>query len=145
MKKLFFLLAAIFFTGVLTSNAQCCANKASGPCNQVSTCPSAQKEQSAVQVYYFHFTSRCATCKAVEAEAQQDVKELFGDKVSFAAYNLDTKEGEQKGKELGVNSQTLLVVKGAKKINLTNEGFMYARTNPEKFKKIIEEKIQPLL
>ncbi|MCD6566704.1 MAG: hypothetical protein J7K53_12265 [Bacteroidales bacterium] len=105
-----------------------------------------QKENKAkVDVYYFHLNTRCATCKAVESEARQDIKELFGNNVSFAAYNLDETAGEAKGKELDVNSQTLLVVKGDKKINLTNEGFMYARTDPDKFKKIIEEKIKPLL
>lgn len=105
-----------------------------------------QKEDKAiVEVYYFHLNNRCATCKAVESEARQDINELFGKDVSFAAYNLDEKEGEAKGKELGVNSQTLLVVKGDNKIDLTNEGFMYARTNPDKFKEIIEEKIKPLL
>lgn len=98
-----------------------------------------------VEVYYFHFTARCATCRAVESESQLDVKELFGDDVGFAAYNLDEKAGEAKGKELGVNSQTLLIVKGDKRINLTNQGFMYARTNPSKLKEIIKEKIQPLL
>lgn len=105
-----------------------------------------QKEKEAkVGVYYFHTNTRCVTCRTVESEAKADVKELFGNDVSFAAYNLDEPNGEAKGKELGVNSQSLIVVKGDKKINLTNEGFMYARTNPEKFKEIIEKKIKPLL
>lgn len=105
-----------------------------------------QKEKEAkVEVYYFHTNTRCVTCRTVESEAKADVKELFGDDVSFAAYNLDEAKGEAKGKELGVNSQSLIVVKDDKKINLTNEGFMYARTNPEKFKEIIEKKIKPLL
>lgn len=101
--------------------------------------------KSIVDVYYFHFNTRCVTCRAVESEAQKDIKELFGKDVSFAAYNLDEPAGQAKGRELGINSQSLLVVKGDNKINLTNEGFMYARTNPEKFKKVIEEKIKPLL
>ena len=105
-----------------------------------------QNEKNAkIEMYYFHFNTRCETCRAVESEAQQDVKELFGKDVNFAAYNLDNSAGEKKGKELGVNSQILLVVKGNKRIDLTNEGFLYARTDPEKFKKIIEEKIKPLL
>lgn len=105
-----------------------------------------QKDTKAkADVYYFHFNTRCATCKAVESEAQKNVIELFGKDVSFASYNLDEPAGEAKGKELGVTSQILLVVKGDKRINLTNEGFMYARTNPEKFKEIIEEKIKSLL
>lgn len=102
-------------------------------------------DKGKVEVYYFHFNTRCATCRAIEEETKADIIQLFGSDVSFGAYNLDDKAGEVKGKELGVNSQTLLVVKGDKKLNLTNEGFMYARTNPEKFKKIIEEKIKPLL
>ncbi len=103
------------------------------------------KEKAKVEMYYFHFNTRCETCRAVESEAQQDVKELFGRDVSFAAYNLDETAGEKKGKELGVNSQVLLVIKGDKRVDLTNEGFLYARTDPEKFKKIIEEKVKPLL
>lgn len=102
-------------------------------------------QKTKVDVYYFHTNTRCATCKAIEAEAQQDVKELYGNDVSFTAYNLDEKEGEAKGKELDVNGQALLIVKGNKKINITNEGFLYARTNPEKFKAVIQEKIKPLL
>lgn len=98
-----------------------------------------------VDVYYFHLTTRCATCRAIESEAKQDVQELFGNDVTFAAYNLDDPTGEAKGKELGVNSQSLIAVKGDKKVDLTNEGFLYARTDPEKFKQVIEEKIKPLL
>ncbi len=102
-------------------------------------------DKAKVDVYYFHFNTRCATCRAVEAESKADISMLFGKDVNFAAYNLDKPAGGAKGKEVGVSSQTLLIVKGDKKINLTNEGFMYARTDPEKFKKIIEEKIKPLL
>lgn len=104
-----------------------------------------QKETPGVSVYYFHFNTRCETCRAVEDETKADISMLFGNKVSFNAYNLDKPEGDAKGKELGVNSQMLLVVKGDTKIDLTNEGFLYARTDPDKFKKVIEEKIKPLL
>jgi len=105
----------------------------------------ALEKEARVNVYYFHFNVRCATCRAVESEAQTDVKELFGNDVSFASYNLDEKAGEVKGKELGVSGQTLLIVKGNQQFNITTEGFMYARTNPKKFRQIIEEKIKPLL
>ena len=106
---------------------------------------SQNEKKAAVNVYYFHTNFRCVTCRTIESEAKQDVKELFGDKVNFIAYNLDEKEGEAKGKELGVNSQMLLIVKDKKKIDITNQGFLYARTNPNKFKEVIEEKIKPLL
>jgi hypothetical protein len=98
-----------------------------------------------VEVYYFHYTRRCATCNAVESVSKEAVSELYGEKVTFAGYNLDEEAGEVKGKELEISGQTLLIVSGETKINITNEGFMNARSNPEKLKAIIKEKIDPLL
>lgn len=101
--------------------------------------------QAKVQAYYFHNATRCVTCKTVEAEAKTDLKELYGDKVSFQALNLEDKATQEIAKKLKVSGQTLLVVKNDKQVNLTNEGFLYAVTNPEKFKTIIKEKVDPLL
>lgn len=98
-----------------------------------------------IEAYYFHFTSRCVTCKAVEAEAKKDLESLYGSKVIFKSVNLDEASSKAIADRLNVEGQTLLVVKGDKKINLTNEGFMYARNNPEKFKAVIKEKVDPLL
>jgi hypothetical protein len=98
-----------------------------------------------VEMYYFHFSRRCATCQAVEDVSQESVQELYGDQVAFLAYNLEEEEGEMKGEEIGVSGQTLLIVSGDTKIDLTNEGFMNARSNPEKLKEIIKENIDPLL
>lgn len=98
-----------------------------------------------VSVYYFHNTRRCATCKAVEAESRKAVQELYGDKVNFAAYNLDEDEGEAKGKDVGTDVQSLLIVSGEVKIDITNEGFLNARSNPDALKQIIKEKVDPLL
>lgn len=97
------------------------------------------------EVYYFHYTRRCVTCQAVETVSGESVKELFGDRVSFVGYNLDEKEGKEKARELGISGQALLIVNGDKKINITNEGFMYARSNPDKLKQIISDHITPLL
>lgn len=98
-----------------------------------------------VEVFYFHNTRRCATCKSVEEVSKEAIKELYGDDVSFRAYNLEEADGSQKAELLGVSGQTLLIKSGDTKINITNEGFMNARTNPEKLKQIIKEKIDFLL
>ena len=98
-----------------------------------------------ISAYYFHFSARCITCKTVEAEAIADLKALYGDKVKLQSINLDDKSGQELAEKIGVSGQTLLIVKGSTKINITNEGFMYARTNPEKFKSIIKEKVDPLM
>jgi hypothetical protein len=103
-----------------------------------------------VEVYYFHRTARCVTCKTVEAEARKDIEMLYADqvksgKISFTALNLEETTGKTIGDRLGVNSQTLLIVKGDQKINITNEGFLYAVSKPDKFKEIIKEKVDPLM
>ena len=98
-----------------------------------------------IEAYYFHNTTRCVTCKTVEAETKADLENLYGGQVSFKALNLEDDATKAIAEKLQVSGQTLLIVKGGQKINLTNEGFMYARTNPVKFKKIIKEKVDKLL
>ncbi len=103
-----------------------------------------------VEVYYFHRTVRCVTCKTVEAEARKNIEMLYPDqvktgKISFIALNLEETNGKTIGDRLGVNSQTLLIVKGDQKINITNEGFLYAVSKPDKFKEVIKEKVDQLM
>jgi hypothetical protein len=98
-----------------------------------------------VEAFYFHNTSRCVTCKAVEAEAKADLESLYGKQVTFTALNLEEDTTKPIAEKLKVSGQTLLLVKGDQQVNITNEGFLYARTNPAKFKKIIKEKVDKLL
>lgn len=102
-------------------------------------------DKNKVEMYYFHTSRRCATCNAVEDVSKEAVKEYFGDQVKFQAYNLDEKDGKSMAKKLRVSGQTLLVVAGKERIDLTNEGFMNAKNNPDKLKRIIKEKIDTLL
>ncbi|TAL66004.1 MAG: hypothetical protein EPN88_09170 [Bacteroidetes bacterium] len=103
-----------------------------------------------IEVYYFHMTTRCVTCRTVEAEARKNIEMLYADqvktgKISFTALNLEDATGKALGDKLGVSSQTLLIVKGDQKINITNEGFLYAVSKPDKFRDIIKEKVDPLI
>lgn len=114
-------------------------------CNAQTTPKAHQSSGTAViEAYYFHNTARCVTCKAVESEAKADLESLYGKQVNFKALNLEEDATKAIAEKLQVSGQTLLVVKGDKKVNLTNEGFMYARTNPAKFKQIIKEKVDKL-
>ena len=114
-------------------------------CNAQTPKKEAQSSTSnKIEAYYFHNSSRCVTCKTVEAEAKADLESLYGSQVIFKALNLEDDATKPIAKKLDVSGQTLLVVKGNKKVNLTNEGFMYARTNPKKFKSIIKEKVDAL-
>lgn len=105
---------------------------------------------SDVEVYYFHLNTRCVTCRTVEAEARKNVEMLYPaqvktGKISFTALNLEEAAGKAVGERLGVSGQTLLIVNGEKKINITNEGFLYAVSKPDKFRDIIKEKVDPLM
>jgi hypothetical protein len=115
-------------------------------CNAQTTKKDATKNSSdKIEAYYFHFTARCMTCRTVESQAKEDIESLYGGKVSFQAVNLDDASSKAIAEELKVYGQTLLIVKGDTKIDLTNEGFMYAVHQPEKLKKVIKEKIDGLL
>ncbi len=103
-----------------------------------------------IEAYYFHFTARCVTCRTVEERAKNSIETLYPalvreGKISFRAVNLDDAAGQALGEKLKISGQTLLIVKGDQKINITNEGFLYAVPNPEKLKSIIKEKIDGLL
>jgi len=97
-----------------------------------------------VEAYYFHFNIRCVTCRAVEAQAKTDILSLYPGEATFTAINLDDASSKPIAERLRISGQTLLIVKGDKKINLTNEGFMYATTNPAKLKSIIKQKVDAL-
>jgi hypothetical protein len=98
-----------------------------------------------VEAYYFHFNARCETCRTVEAETKADIESLYSGRISFKAINLDDASSKEIAEKLKISGQTLLIVKGNKQINLTNEGFLYAMTNPTKLKSIIKQKVDALL
>lgn len=103
-----------------------------------------------IEAYYFHFTARCVTCRTIEADTKKNLETLYPEQVrtgllTFQSLNLDEEPSRVIAKQLGVTGQTLLLVKGSQKINLTSEGFLYAVSNPDKFKQIINEKVEFLL
>ncbi len=103
-----------------------------------------------IEAYYFHFTARCMTCKTVEAQAEKNIETLYPElvkqgKISFQSVNLDDASSKTIAEKLQISGQTLLLVKGDQQINITNEGFMYAVHQPEKFKAVIKEKIDSLM
>lgn len=133
MKYILLALLPLFYFGVSCS------------AGQPKTEQSEPVAADSVSVYYFHYSRRCATCNAIEATAREAVKEINNGKLRFADFNLDENAGEKKGKELEVGGQSLLIVSGSVKINLTNEAFINARSNPGKLKSMIQEKIKELL
>lgn len=103
-----------------------------------------------IEVYYFHFSRRCPTCMAVESESKSNLMALYPKQVkegaiTFKSINLDESNNEAIAKKCKANGQSLLVISGKKRIDLTSDGFMYARNNPDKFKGKIKSTIDPIL
>ena len=101
---------------------------------------------STVEVYYFHNTRRCATCQAVEDVTKSALDEFYPEQmksgtVTFQSLNLEDDTNESLAKEFHISGQTLLIVIDGKKKDLTNDAFMYARTNPDKLKEKIQKTI----
>lgn len=102
-----------------------------------------------VEVYYFHFSRRCATCQAVETESQKAISTLYpaqykSGKIIFKSINLDEAGNKALAEKCKADGQALLLLSGNKRYDLTDKGFMYARTSPEKLKKEYKKIIDPL-
>jgi hypothetical protein len=139
MKK-FAVLLAIIITGMSCSSQ----NEKKEP---VAVSPVNNND---IEVFYFHMTTRCATCRAVEAEARKNIEMLYpaeynSGKITFTALNIDEEAGKFMGSQYDVSGQTLLIVMGDQKFNITKEGFLYAEGKPDKFKSVIKEKVDSLL
>lgn len=130
--------ALIMLLGSFLCNAQ--TNKKADAKSTVST---------KVEVYYFHFTQRCSTCHAVEDNAKNAVEALYPEQVkkgeyAFEGLNLDDASSKAIAEKLGVGGQTLLVVCGSKKIDITDKGFMDAH-DLEKMKEEIKKAVEQAL
>ncbi len=140
MKTFRLILAILLFAPVISCTSQTSSKQAVASDNN----------SDKIEAYYFHFTARCVTCKTIEANAKENLETLYPNQfkqglITFQSVNLEEAPTKHLAERLGVSGQTLLIVKGDTKINLTNEGFMYAVVKPEKFKEIINEKVDGLL
>lgn len=103
------------------------------------------KEREDVEVYYFHGSRRCVTCKAVESVTEQAIKELYGKTVIFRSVNLEESRDSDLVQKYKVNGQTLLVTKGKSSVNLTNYAFMNAKTDANRVKLKLKSTIDLML
>ncbi len=155
MKKIASTLIVLFIVGISSISAQCdkkndiLASSKTSCCSKTKTdgkdCSSQKVEKTEVMAYYFHATRRCATCNAVEEVTKKTIKETYGDKVSFVSINREEAENEKLVEQYKINAQTLIIVKGDKKVDLTSNAFLNARSNPEKLEKKIKSTVDKML
>lgn len=100
------------------------------------------------EVYYFHKNRRCPTCMAIEKNTRQVLKEepfataKKNKDLEFRFLNADNSVNKKLVKEFGVSGSALVIVKGDEKTDLTNQAFLYARKQPEKFKQLLREALK---
>lgn len=142
MKNVITLFSFLLVFGIFSASAQCCST----PCGSKGKSASTKvdkKGDKAVKAYYFHNKRRCATCQAVEEVTQKCLKEKYGNKVEFVSVTIT--DDEPLVKEYKVARQTLLIVGGGQKVDLTNIAFLNARTNPAKLEDKIVSTVNSIL
>jgi hypothetical protein len=85
----------------------------------------------------------------VEENARKAVETLYPNEVksgdySFTSLNLDEEETKELANKLGVGGQTMMVVRGDKKLNITSAVWMAAH-DPDKMKVEIKSGIDKVL
>lgn len=142
MKKLIVTLSFLFVIGIFALSAQCC-NKPTANCSETES--KTAQATTDVKAYYFHGTTRCATCQAVEAVTKEALKEYYGGKVAFSSINRQEDKDNPMLEKYQISGQTLLIIKGDKVVNLTNDAFLNARTKPDKLKAKIKATVDSMI
>lgn len=144
MKKTISTLSLILIMGVAFS-AQSCSGSTTDKSTSEKESLVENKKSDEVKAYYFHATRRCATCQAVEDVSKEALEEYYGDRVTFESINAEKDKDNPLMTKYKVNGQALLIVNGDQKVDLTNDAFLNARTNPDKLKSKLKSTIDSML
>jgi hypothetical protein len=145
MKNLITSLSFILFIGLFAVNAQSISNANAEKQDAPKVASAEIETPGEVQVYYFHATRRCATCEAVESVSKDAIIEYYGDKVSFESINREEEKDNPLVEKYKISGQTLLIINGDEMVDLTNDAFLNARTNPDKFKRKLKKTIDSMM
>ena len=103
-----------------------------------------------IEVFYFHYTRRCITCNAVESVTKETITGMYPaqskkGKITFTSVNLDDENSKTLAEKCKAEGQALLILGKGKRIDLTDKGFMYAKSSPDKLKVELKKAIDALL
>ena len=110
----------------------------------------ATSSKAKIEVYYFHFTRRCITCNAVESVSMDAIAKLYSTQskngqIRFTSVNLDDDSSAALAQKCKAEGQALIIISGKKRIDLTDKGFMYAKSQPDRLKAELKKAIDSLL
>ncbi len=102
-----------------------------------------------LHVYYFHTAKRCPTCLAIQQVTEQvlqtNYSQHLGDNIVYQVVNLSDPQNAALANTYQVAWSSLILHRDTLRIDLTQEAFAYARTEPERFLQLLNEYIQQLL
>ena len=101
--------------------------------NQKKDVAQTVSDDPTVYVYYFHTKQRCKGCVAVENVTKQAVMDNYegNNNVKYVEINLDEAKDEPLIEKYRVAWNTLIITKGDKQVNITNDAFAWAENTPE--------------
>lgn len=129
----------VFVTGILFLAAQSCGH---APVASLDPDP-----DTALRVYFFHLSSRCEACDAVEANTLQVLdkhyKELLNDeKIRFRSFGIENRNNRDIIRKYQVSYTTLLLIRAdGSYTDFSNTALNYANMNPAKFDELLKEEI----
>ena len=102
-----------------------------------------------IEVYFFHFSRKCANCEAIKSETASILKENYPDewsegKIVFRMVNTETKQGLQIAEDLDIVGQQVLIFMGEKWSEVTQPAFLFAHEDPNRYARILVEEINRL-
>ena len=112
-----------------------------------------QVNKNTIEVFDFHTTNRCVTCKAIEANTKYTLETYFAEelksgKITFKIINIDEKVNEKLAEKFQASGTSLFLnvisAKKEKQIDLTNFAFTYGKKQDEfseKLKVTIEKEL----
>lgn len=112
------------------------------------------QNKNMIQIFDFHTTNRCVTCKAIEANTKYTLEtyfknELESGKITFKVINIDKEENQQIAEKFYASGTSLFlnVINNGneKQVDLTQFAFMYGKKQQEfseKLKTKLEKQLQ---
>lgn len=104
-----------------------------------------QDKQVLIEVYDFHSTNRCVTCKAIESNTQYTLDTYFAEEIkngeiTFQIINIDDDENYELAKKFNASGTSLFLniinSEKEKQIDLTGFAFSYGRDKSVYSKKL---------
>jgi hypothetical protein len=110
--------------------------------NTAQNVASVSSDPNVVNVLYFHPEQGCATCKAVGAVSKKLIEtEFAGKKVEFVDVDFSVAANKNIVEKYEIVSSSLIIAKGNDKIDLTQQAFATALSNPQALENLIKETI----